>query len=235
MSTGQQRSLDLDRLRPSRPWPARSARWPAARPRSSRRRTWCSRPAPRAARFGPCAAGTSSRCRAPRPGAPGRGRRRRCRARASTCRRCRRRCRGESAPRRAGAPRATRRCGGRTRSVPARRMCSATASVVERDWQKNRLFCPVATLRRVAGRAARDPGGGRRGAAGAPAASAGRRRAPAAATCPAATSRIASGLPTVARQPDALDVVLARRAPGARSRSSGARRGRSRRARGPRR
>ena len=42
--------------------------------------------------------------------------------------------------------------------VPARRMCSATASVVERDWQKNRLFCPSAIRRRVARQRATGPG-----------------------------------------------------------------------------
>ena len=128
--------------RPSRPWPARPGRWPAARPRSSRRRTSCSRPAPAAARFAPCAGGTSSRCLAPPPAAPGRGRRRRCPAPAWRCRRCRRRRRGGSAPRRSGALPGRRRCGGRRPSIPARRMCSATASVVDRDWQKNRLFGP---------------------------------------------------------------------------------------------
>ena len=36
-------------------------------------------------------------------------------------------------------------------SMPARRMCSATASVVDRDWQKNRLLPPPRDPRRIAG------------------------------------------------------------------------------------
>ena len=163
-------------------------------------------PAPVAARFAPCAAGTSSRCPAPPPAGPGRGRRRRCPAPAWRCTRCRRRCRGESAPRRAGALPARRRCGGRTRRC--RR--AACARRRPRSWtgtgRRTGSCCPPRPAPRR-GRAQRGLGGGRRGAAGASAGFGGSTTRPVRLGRALEPGEDGLGVAHGRGQPDALDVM----------------------------
>ena len=113
-------------------------------------------------------------------------------------------------------------------------ICSATASVVDRDWQKKQALLPPPATRAASRATSARPGRWTTRSWRSLGSLGGLTTRPARSDVPCSHVRIASGLPTVADSPTRWR-SWRETPPGARSRTAGGRPGRTRPARGPRR